>query len=96
MRLEQSEIRNILDAIRKQDATASIYLYGSRTDDSLRGGIDLLVLSEKISLSQKFDILIAIKSKIGEQKIDLLIKKKADISSDSFVQSILSTAVALK
>ncbi len=50
MRLAYEEQLAISDAIRQADADAMIYLFGSRTDDTAKGGdIDLLVLSKVIA-----------------------------------------------
>ena len=46
MRLAESEQGSIVTAVLAFDASAEIYLFGSRTKDELRGGdIDLLVVS---------------------------------------------------
>ena len=51
MRLEKDEIASIRSVIKLLDSKAKIFLYGSRVDDSKRGGdIDLLVVSESISV----------------------------------------------
>lgn len=48
MRLADEERLVISNAIHQADADAMIYLFGSRTDDTSKGGdIDLLVLSKK-------------------------------------------------
>lgn len=56
------------------DADAQIYLFGSRVDDAAQGGdIDLLVLSTKIHLMEKLDILAQLHQTLGERKIDLAV-----------------------
>ncbi len=90
MRLTKIEKMAITSVIKTHDKDAEIYLFGSRTDDTKRGGdIDLLVLSESLSLSTKLDILVEIKKLIGEQKIDLIIKSKEQSSKDLFIQSLV-------
>jgi len=75
MRLTESERQAITDAIRAVDPDAPVYLFGSRADDSAKGGdIDLLVLSSQIDLMAKLDILACLHGQIGEQKIDLVIQ----------------------
>ncbi len=55
-----------------------IYLFGSRVDDTAKGGdIDLLVISEKINLMAKLDILAQLHQKLGERKIDIAIYPNA-------------------
>jgi len=74
MRLENDEQSAISDTIRQADADAMIYLFGSRSDDAARGGdIDLLVLSKRINLMMKLDILAQLHQKLGERKIDIAI-----------------------
>ena len=74
MRLANEEQSAIRDTIRQADADAMIYLFGSRTDDAAKGGdIDLLVLSKKINLMMKLDILAELHQRLGERKIDIAI-----------------------
>lgn len=74
MRLANEEQSAISNAIRQVDAAASIYLFGSRTDDTAKGGdIDLLVLSKKIDLMAKLEILAQLHQKLGDRKIDIAI-----------------------
>jgi len=96
MRLSRSERQQIKAAVAALDADAKVYLYGSRVDDSLRGGdIDLLVVSDILDFSDKITLLADIKSRIGEQKIDLSIKKEAELEEDAFVRSLLLAAILL-
>ncbi len=74
MRLANEDQSAISDTIRQADADAMIYLFGSRTDDAAKGGdIDLLVLSKKINLIMKLDILAQLHQKLGERKIDIAV-----------------------
>jgi predicted nucleotidyltransferase len=74
VRLSEGEKAAILEAVRRFDPDARVFLFGSRTDDSRKGGdIDLLVLSDSIGPSERRRIRRAICDAIGEQKIDLLI-----------------------
>lgn len=74
MRLALPEQVAIHDAIHQADVDAEVYLFGSRTDDSARGGdIDLLVLSKRIGVMEKLEILAQLHDKLGERKIDLII-----------------------
>ena len=53
---------------------AQIYLFGSRVNDQKKGGdIDLLVLSERLDLSDKLKIKARIFQSLEEQKIDIVI-----------------------
>ena len=74
MRLADEEKSAIHDTICRADAQAQIYLFGSRVDDAAKGGdIDLLVLSKKINLMAKLDILAQLHLKLGERKIDVAV-----------------------
>jgi predicted nucleotidyltransferase len=74
MRLAAEEQSAICAAITQADAEAQIYLFGSRVDDAAQGGdIDLLVLSTKINLMKKLDILAQLHQTLGERKIDLAV-----------------------
>lgn len=89
MRLSNIEIQSILKVIDHSDTQATTYLFGSRVDDSKRGGdIDILVISDIITSSKKLDLLIELKNEIGDQKIDLLIKTQEQFNQDSFCQSL--------
>jgi uncharacterized protein len=74
MRLANEEHSAISDTIHQADADAMIYLFGSRVDDAAKGGdIDLLVLSKKINLMMKLEILAQLHQRLGERKIDIAI-----------------------
>ncbi|MFZ4539818.1 nucleotidyltransferase domain-containing protein [Propionivibrio sp.] len=74
MRLANEERLAISDTIHQADADALIYLFGSRVDDAAKGGdIDLLVLSKRINLMTKLDILAQLHQKLGERKIDIAV-----------------------
>ena len=93
MRLSREERDAIVASIRSEDEGAVIYLHGSRTDDSLKGGdIDLIVFSDVINLERKLRILRRIFERIDEQKIDLFVTKDQD---DPFVQLALQKGVEL-
>ncbi|MBI3294980.1 MAG: nucleotidyltransferase domain-containing protein [Deltaproteobacteria bacterium] len=97
MRLSLPEQKAICDAIHRADSAATVFLYGSRVRDDLKGGdIDLLVLSETISFGVRIQILSEIKEQIGEQKIDLLVKTPQQAATDPFVTQVLLGAVKLE
>jgi len=77
MRLKKFEIQAIKLTIEKYDKDAQIYLFGSRTDDTKRGGdIDLLIISNKIDKRDIRKIKIELYDLIGEQKIDIISTSK--------------------
>lgn len=89
IRLKDFEIQAILEACMSRDRHCSVFLYGSRIDPNLKGGdIDLLVISELLSFSNKLDILVEIKGKIGDQKIDLSILNKNQYERDEFFKEL--------
>ena len=86
MRLTEKEISAIKNNILRFDATAKIYLFGSRVNKNEKGGdIDILVISDKIGFNEKIKIRTGIFKEIEEQKLDLVVKKDFD---DVFVQMI--------
>jgi len=77
MRLSAEEARAIVEEIRHRDPEAEIYLYGSRVDDSARGGdIDLLVLSDQLGFRDLLRLRLAILDRIGWQKLDLVLRSR--------------------
>ena len=79
MRPSEHEKQVIKDAVRRFDADAEIWLFGSRVDDRRRGGdIDLAVLSRRIHQKDRHAIRHEICEWIGEQKIDLVVAPDLD------------------
>jgi len=75
MRISEYEKTVIIDAVKNADPNAQIWLFGSRVDDSKKGGdIDIAVFSEKIDkdIMQKIQVRRFICDRIGEQKIDIV------------------------
>ncbi|MGK5085960.1 nucleotidyltransferase domain-containing protein [Bdellovibrionota bacterium FG-2] len=96
MRLSDKEKTILRSTVEKFDPNSKVYLYGSRTNDALKGGdIDLLVLSETLTFSDKISILVEIKQILGEQKIDLLIANQEKQASNPFVIEVMKTSVQL-
>ncbi len=98
MRLLQQEINDIKTAFQKSFDDGKIYLFGSRVDDTKKGGdIDLFIeLNNKISSNEIFNKKSAFRlnlyEKLGEQKIDIIISKD---KSRSIEQEIIKTMVLL-
>jgi len=79
MRISTFEKECIVNAITACDPEAKIWLFGSRADDSKKGGdIDIGILSKKIDFKKKLNINSNICEKIGEQKIDLVVSETGD------------------
>jgi len=74
MRITDYEKNVIIDAVKSLDPNAEIWLFGSRADDSKKGGdIDIAIHSEKINnVMQKIQVRRFICDRIGEQKIDIV------------------------
>lgn len=79
MRLSSFEQEMIKKAFIETFESGKIYLFGSRVDDTKRGGdIDLyLVPSQKFDdeRERKISFLVKLDSYIGEQKIDVILAK---------------------
>ncbi|MEA2019549.1 MAG: nucleotidyltransferase domain-containing protein [Campylobacterota bacterium] len=77
MRLTDYEVTAIKDTYSKVFDDGKIFLFGSRVDDSLKGGdIDLYIQTDnKNILTKKIKFLSQIKQMIGDQKIDVVISK---------------------
>ena len=74
MRISDKEKQTLVKAVQKFDEFARIWLFGSRTDDSKKGGdIDIAVLSNKIRMKEKIGVKRTIYNELGEQKIDLVV-----------------------
>lgn len=72
MRLTADEISNIKQSVLVLDASADVYLFGSRVDDALRGGdIDLLIKSKTMKKQDLRIIRQGFFDVFGEQKMDL-------------------------
>lgn len=103
MRIKEEEIgvfTKVLDAY-LLNASAKLYLFGSRVHDHQKGGdIDLLLMlqdsnQENEMKSKKSEILEKFKRELGERKIDLLISTPQKITSDLFLKSIYPSAILL-
>ena len=80
MRLSTFEIQTILNTFHDIFGKGKVYLFGSRLDDTEKGGdVDLYfeVESEENLYDKKINYLIQLQNKIGEQKIDIVFAKDA-------------------
>ena len=95
MRLSPEYISVIKNSILEYIPEAEIFLYGSRTDDSKKGGdIDLLVkVQQEPERIIKSQIKTQIFNKIGEQKIDIIYKSPE--KNSSFIKLIELEALPL-
>ncbi len=74
MRLSSTERSVIREVVARYVADGEVYLFGSRADDSKRGGdIDLLILSATpVTLRDLRAMRIHLKDQLGDQKLDLV------------------------
>lgn len=78
MRLEPYEVKAIQDSFINNFHSGKIYLFGSRADDTKKGGdIDLYIepIDTQKLTSKKIDFLAELKRFIGDQKIDVVINR---------------------
>ncbi len=79
MRLTPTERDIIKGVLQAADPAARVILFGSRVDDSKKGGdIDLLVLSHTLQFSDKLRLRSELFERLGEQKIDLVLAQDTD------------------
>lgn len=80
MRLTQNEHTAILEAVHAVFGDdAEVRLFGSRAQDSRRGGdIDLYIEvdPERYSYESELDLHAELRKRIGDQKIDLLVHQR--------------------
>ncbi len=78
MRLSTNELNSIRRSFKKIFGDGCIYLFGSRVDDSQKGGdIDLFLVpvNRENIFEKKIRLLVELDMLIGEQKIDVVIAK---------------------
>ncbi|MFZ6032416.1 MAG: nucleotidyltransferase domain-containing protein [Melioribacter sp.] len=89
MRLSERDIEIIKKATKKFfGENASVYLFGSRTDDSKKGGdIDLYIETNVFQniIDRKIKMLAELHKELGEQKIDIIIN---NFSSKKFIYHV--------
>jgi predicted nucleotidyltransferase len=94
MRLSQEEIKVLKDKLKEISPSAKLYLFGSRVDNSKRGGdIDLLVVSENFLKRDLRVLRIEFMKHFGEQKIDIILDNGK--FEDPFTKLIIQKAILL-
>ena len=74
MRLTRNEVALLKEKLASLSKEAKLYLFGSRVDDTQRGGdIDLLVVSKKLSKRDLRYLRLAFFEVFGEQRLDILL-----------------------
>ena len=96
MRIDENEIKIIKSTILNYIDDAKIMLFGSRVDDSKKGGdIDIFVqTNHKVSLSDEIKILSDLEINGIERKVDLVIQTPYK-KSKSIFETALKEGVIL-
>ncbi|MFA4922697.1 MAG: nucleotidyltransferase domain-containing protein [Ignavibacteriaceae bacterium] len=93
MRLKEFEIEAIKSSVKKYDENSRVFLFGSRTDDTKKGGdIDILIISDKIKNKEIRKIRLGIFDLIGEQKIDII---SSPLLSSAFIEYAYQSGIRL-
>lgn len=95
MRLAPDEVKAIREEVRRVDPDATVYLYGSRVDDSARGGdIDLLVISDRLCFRDVLRLRAAMLDRIGWQQLDL-VSRRRDKLNEPLAVAAMETGIKL-
>ena len=93
MRLSQKEIEVLKAALESLGKPYKLYLFGSRVDDSKRGGdIDLLVVSKELTKRDLRRVRVEFFKHFGEQKVDIVLDNG---KPNPFIELIKQEAIAL-
>jgi len=94
LRLSKDEIKLLKTKLHKLSDSAKIYLFGSRIDDSKKGGdIDLLIIDKKLTKKDIRELRVEFFKKFGEQKIDIILDNGE--LKEPFVKHIFQKAILL-
>ena len=82
MRLASWEVEEIKKAAKLVfGENVKVILFGSRVDDSKKGGdIDLYVITDNPSYKKKGEFWIELQERLGEQKIDIILSEDSNRS----------------
>ena len=80
MRLNKNEIKIIIQNAKKIFGdNVKVYLFGSRVDDTKKGGdIDLYIQSNNVSYDKQSKFWISLQIELGEQKIDIIYNENSN------------------
>jgi predicted nucleotidyltransferase len=93
MRITDAEKDALIASVRQEDRDAKIWLFGSRTDNSKKGGdIDIAILSPSIHIPERMHIRRNIIDRIGERKIDILVSPDG---ADPFFRMAVETGIRI-
>lgn len=94
MRLYKEQIDVLKNKLQTLSSNIRLYLFGSRVDDSARGGdIDLLVISDELTKKDLRLLRVDFFKHFGEQKLDIVLDNGK--FKNPFVKHIFQKAVLL-
>jgi len=94
MRLSSDELNVLKSKLYSLSGSAQLYLFGSRVDDTKKGGdIDLLIIDKTLSKRDLRLLRIDFFEHFGEQKLDIVLDTGE--MKDPFVKHIFQKAILL-
>lgn len=102
MRLNQQAVTKITSAFTKHFLNGDkLWLFGSRVDDTKRGGdIDLCIQTQELDRKKQFErkmhFLVDLEKYLGEQKIDVVMTSFDGLDERPIVQHALKTGISLR
>jgi len=94
MRLTQEQVDVLKNKMHLLSPEAQLYLFGSRVDDTKKGGdIDLLVVSDSLKPKDLRVLRVEFYKHFGEQKLDVVLDDGT--FSNPFHRHILQEAILL-
>lgn len=95
MRIPKEQLEFLKKEIKATIPDAVIYLFGSRVDDTKKGGdIDIMILTnKKVTWREKSKIKWNFYKKFGEQKIDIVVFSPNQL--DPFKELIMKEGIKL-
>ncbi len=94
MRLSSSELKVLKSKLYSLSDSAKLYLFGSRVDDTKKGGdIDLLIIDDTLSKKDLRLLRVDFFKHFGEQKLDIVLDN-GELKTP-FVRHIFQRAILL-
>ena len=94
VRLKEEQVDCLKSLLKQLASDAKLYLFGSRVDNTKRGGdIDLLIISDKLTKKDIRFLRVEFFKHFGEQKLDILLDNGE--MKDPFIRYIFRKAVLL-
>ncbi len=94
MRLHKKQIEVLKNKLNALSSDAKLYLFGSRVDDTKKGGdIDLLIVSDELTKRDLRVLRVDFFKHFGEQKLDIILDNGE--FKNPFTRHILQKAVLL-